>query len=101
MNHDKDRNFEQNMNQLISLLKKMLKNLPSQDQMSQASSFLKESGINLNLCFFTFLPVDAEELEEFEEIYDQFLYQDERHEEFSRELSSEDLDFLRRHGISF
>ena len=104
MNPDKDKNFDQSMRQLLHLLKKILKNPPSQDQISQISPLMKESGVNLNLCFFTFLPIDSEELDELEEIYDHFLFQEdkgEKPEAFSSELNPDDIDFLGRHGIKF
>lgn len=99
MNPEKDREFDQNMTQLIGLLKKLLKSVPQGGFPSFSKE--KEAGINFNI-FFTFLPLAPEEMDEFEEIYDQYLYQDERPaEELSSELNQADLDFLRRNGIRF
>ena len=100
MNPERDKEFDQSLNQLINLLKKILKNIPLHGQPPQSSAG-KDSGINVNLCFFTFLPLPPEEFDEFDEIYDHFLFQDEKHEEFSAELSPADLEFLRVHGIRF
>ncbi len=101
MNPEKDREFDQNMNQLIGLLKKLLKNIP-QGGPFQSFSGDKDSSVNFNICFFTFLPMSADELDEFEEIYDQYLFQDDKNaEELSAELNQSDMDFLRRHGIRF
>ena len=104
MNPDKDSNFEQNIRQLMQLLKKILTHPPSQDalsQMSRISPFTKDSGIQLNLFFFTFFPVDSEELDELEEIYGRYLFREDKPEDFSAELSKDDLDFLQENGIKF
>lgn len=99
--NEKDREFDQNLNQLIGLLKKLLKNVPQGGQ-PQSFSGDKESGVNFNICFFTFLPINAEELDEFEEIYDQHFFPDDKNaEELSSELNQSDMDFLRRNGIRF
>lgn len=99
MNPERDREFDQSMNQLLGLLKKMLKNIPLQGPSSQ-SNLGKDSGINVNLCFFTFLPLAPEEFDELEEVYDHFLFQDEK-EDFNSDLSPADIEFLRSNGIRF
>ena len=96
----KEEDFNQNMHQLVCLLKKILKNLPLQDSMPQLPSLLKESGINVNLCFFTFLPISPEDLDDLEDLYDP-LWHEERAEDSGRELSADDREFLRRNGIRF
>lgn len=103
MNFDKDKEFDQNMNQLFRLLKKMIKNIPSKGQLpsSVLPQLGKDSNINLNLCFFTFLPLSAEELDELGDLYEQYFFNDEKHEDLSDELSPADLDFLRRNGMRF
>ena len=94
--------FEKNMNQLVRLLKKILKNAPSKESLAQLPAFFKDSGFNLNLCFFTFIPMLPEELDEFEELAESAFFREEkRTEELSGELSADDLEFLRRHGIRF
>ncbi len=98
--NEKDREFDQNLNQLIGLLKKLLKNVPKGP--FQSFSGDKEAGINLNVNFFTFFPLSGEEMDEFEEIYDQYFFQDDKGaEELTTELNQSDVDFLRRHGIRF
>ena len=85
-----DRDFEHNMNQLIQLLKKILtSHPPQQGPLPEFESFLKGQGINLNLCFFTFLPMSEEELDELEEIYEHYLFDEEkRSEELTTDLNS-------------
>ncbi len=99
MTPEKDGEFEQSMHELIQLLKKMLKNIP-QGSWPHPFSQAKDGPVQFNF-FFTFLPMDAEEMDEFEEIYEQYLAQEDRWEDFSGDLSDADRDFLRRHGIRF
>lgn len=95
--------FDQNMTQLIQLLKKILTNpIPQGQHFHELQSLFKDQGINLSLCFFTFLPITPQELDEFEEIYERYLFdEDKSPEDLNENLSSADLDFLRRHGIRF
>ena len=100
-NPEKDKEFENNLNQLIGLLKKLLKNVPFPGQMPPQTGAPKEGSVNMNFCFFTFMPLAPEEFDEFEEIYEQSLYPDDRNEDFSTELNADDLEFLRDHGLKF
>ena len=100
MNPEKDREFDHTLTQLIGLLKKLLKNIPQGGSFPSLSAE-KEGTVNLNL-FLTFLPLAPEEMDEFEEIYEQYFFQEDRPvEELSSELNPSDMDFLRRHGIRF
>ena len=96
-----EREFENNMNQLVRLLQKLLKNLPGKPPFPQFQGKPGEAGMNLNVCFFNFLPVSPEEFEALEEAYEQAVFPEDRNEELSRELSPSDMEFLRRHGIRF
>ncbi len=101
MNHE---DFEQSMSQFIQLLKKILTAHFSQgpNPLQEFMSPSKDQGVNLNLCFFTFLPMVPEELDEFEDLYERFLFeQEKKFNDFSNDLSAADLEFLRRHGIRF
>lgn len=98
MNPDKDREFDQSMSQLLTLLKKLLKNVPKSGPFSVPE---KDQAVNLNL-FFTFFPVAPEELDELEEIYDHYYFQDDKTaEDLTTELNPSDLEFLKRNGIQF
>lgn len=98
MNPDKDREFDQSMSQLLTLLKKLLKNVPKNGPFTSQD---KDQPVNLNL-FFTFFPVAPEELDELEEIYDNYFFQDDKTpEDLTTELNQSDLDFLKRNGIQF
>ena len=107
MNHPND--MDGDIKKLLTLLKKILKNHPQgfdqiaklMDQKNDQKSF------NLNLCFFTFVPMSPEELMEFEEMYDDYLNEvegsisrrDDHKLEF--ELNTDDIDFLKKNGIRF
>jgi hypothetical protein len=83
-------------------MKKILLSQPPQGPLKDVESLFKGQGINLNLCFFTFLPMSEEELDELEEIYEHYLFDEEwQSEDLTTELNSKDLDFLRRNGIRF
>lgn len=98
MNPDKDREFDQNMTQLLSLLKKLIKNIPKNGSLPTSD---KDQPVNLNI-FLSFFPVAPEELDELDEIYDHLYFQDEKNiEELSADLNQADLEFLKRHGIRF
>lgn len=102
MNPEQEKEFHHNMHQLVKLLKKIIKNLPSQGSLPSLGPGLKDSDINVNL-FFTFLPMTAEELDELEEAYDHYLFHHPENapEASSGGLSPADIEFLRRHGIRF
>ena len=89
---------------LIKLLRKILKHHPEGKDISKWMS--GEHPINLNLCFFTFVPMTAEELEEVEDMYEEYLGRMEEVTDKSRaklefKLSQEDIRFLKEHGLRF
>lgn len=105
MNFDNGKDFDQNMNQLVQLLKKLIKNIPT-GKMPQGNPFSKDKdsgSINVNFCFFNFLPISDEDLEEMEDMMDQFFTEDprEKSRDLSSELNASDLEFLKRNGIQF
>ncbi|GEM_PF-565001 len=107
MNHHSD--MDGDIKKLLTLLKKILKNHPQgSDQLSKfMDQKSDQKSFNLNLCFFTFIPMSPEELMEFEEMYEDYLSEVEdsslRREDIKLEfkLSSDDLDFLKKNGIRF
>lgn len=95
--------FHQNIHQLIELLKKIVGHFPSAMN-GYASSGVpkgKEESVPFNLILFNFFPVSYEELDEWEEFYDQMTPSEDGLRELRPELSQADLEFLRRHGIRF
>ncbi|MCB9800287.1 MAG: hypothetical protein H6757_05975 [Candidatus Omnitrophica bacterium] len=104
MSQEPEKEFEKNMAQLLKLLKKLM-----------ASSFKNEGpvkdfpmgtktgqGININFCFLSFFPMSPEELDDLEDLYEQYLSQEDKTGgEFSSDLTDSDLDFLKKNGIRF
>lgn len=90
---------------LLELLKKILKNHPEGSE--QFSKLLDQKGFNLNLCFLTFVPMSPDDLDELEDMYEEFLHQtdgllhkrDSSKIEFK--LNLDDINFLKKHGIRF
>ena len=97
-------NLDPDMEKLISLLKKILKkHPPSAEQLAKLGD---SKAFNLNICFLTFVPMSAEELDELNEIYEEYLSRSDeegRREEVELEfrLTNDDLSFLKRNGLSF
>ena len=90
---------------LLALLRKILKNHPQGSE--QIAKFMDQKSFDLNLCFFTFVPMTPEDLMEFEEMYEEFLNRseemssDDEDSKIEFKLNSEDLHFLRNNGIRF
>ena len=99
---DPNKDFHQSMHQLVELLKKVILHLPFSSSKDPASFSPKDGNVNVNFCFFNFLPMTPEEMDEFEEMYDDLLAgQEERVSELKSELTMTDLEFLKRNGIRF
>ena len=102
MASDRDKNFDHQMNQLLLLLRKLLKNIPLQEDMAKKWAFSeKDSNFNLNVCFFNFFPMTAEEWDEIEELYENYFSHEDSGHDLSSQLTLSDLEFLKRHGIQF
>ena len=97
--------FDKNMTQLLSLLKKILKSYPKGSQFSNFLDPQHLDKVNLNICFFNLLPLSAEDLDEFEEAYSELL--DQNHSDDSEaeisdfDWTQNDMDFLKRNGMTF
>jgi hypothetical protein len=101
---DSNQDFYQNMNQLMELLKKMIHHLPVPPQKEFRNPSAKDANMNVQFCFFNFLPVTPDEMEELEDLYEQALNPHEDRfvaRDFKGDLSLADLEFLRRHGIRY
>ena len=100
--------MESDIRKLLNLLKKILKNHPHGSE--DVAKFLDQKSFNLNLCFLTFMPMNPDDLAEFEDLYEEWMARSEDdldsvlpHGDSKVEfnLNSEDLDFLRKNGIKF
>ena len=106
MKFNSNEDFNKNVGKLLSLLKKMLKNQKIDNK--ELNEFFGKKDINLNLCFFTFLPFPLEELDDLDldELSEEGLkgvLNNKEHEsdELKFEITNHDLNFLKKHGIKF
>ncbi len=98
----KDSNdFGKSINELLNLLKKILKSQKIGN--SDLSSLLDQKNVNLNLCFFTFLPLTEEEFADFEYSLEEYFSGEDFLEsgDLKFEVTKNDLDFLKKNGLKF
>jgi hypothetical protein len=105
MGHD---GMDGDIRKLLNLLKKILKNHPQGSE--DVAKLLDQKSFNLNLCFLTFVPMNSEDLAEFEDLYEEWMVRSEEgvdsllaqgDAKVEFKLNSEDLDFLKKNGIKF
>ncbi|MBP9865567.1 MAG: hypothetical protein KBC91_04090 [Candidatus Omnitrophica bacterium] len=101
---NRERDSDNNITQLLQLIRKIIgsqfKNGAGAPDIFSLPQ--KNQGINLNLCLFSFFPMTPDELDELEAMYEDLEGpEDEPAGDLSSELTSSDVDFLRRHGIKF
>ena len=98
----KDSNdFGKNMKELLNLLKKILKSQKTGS--ADLTSIMESKNVNLNLCFFTFLPLSEEDFADFECEMDELFAEEELVEggDLNNELTKNDLEFLKKYGLKF
>ncbi len=99
--------FEQNMKQLMKLLKKIMTQYPAEGgkSPSEAMKFLmvmKDKSPEVNIFFLNMSPLSPEEFCEMEEMFESGAMSEHfRMGELKCELNDEDQDFLKQHGIRF
>lgn len=99
--------FNRNMQKLMVLLQKIVRSQKNQPALDFNELLHQKKQVNLNLFFFTFLPLTPEEMEELEESFEDFFFGESggartsSEPELRFELSPRDLDFLKNNGISF
>ena len=103
---DFDKEFEQNMKQLMQLLKKIMSQYPmdgkSPGEMMKFLKGMKDKSPDVNIFFLNMSPLSQEELDEMEEMLEggamgEYL----RSGELKCELYDDDQVFLKQHGIRF
>lgn len=106
MKFNPNEDFSKNIGKLLSLLKRMLSRQKVEGK--ELNEFFNNKNVNLNLCFFTFMPLPFDEMEDMEgmdEMMDEaFAQQENREEEMVElkfELNNHDLDFLKENGLKF
>jgi len=97
----KDSNdFGKNMKELLNLLKKILKSQKTGN--ADLTTLMDSKNVNLNLCFFTFLPLSDEDFADFECEMDEFFAEEDLTEgDLNGELTKNDLEFLKKYGLKF
>ena len=96
--------FERNLSQLLNLLKKLLKSKPGGEiHLPHFLDSKHADSVTFNLCFFNFIPISEEEMEEFEEAVANAFEQESDVSEGADGFSwdDNDIEFLKRHGMTF
>ncbi len=101
-----EKEFEQNMKQLMHLLKKIMSQYPmegkSPGEMIKFLKDMKDKSPDVNIFFLNMSPLSPEDFDEIEEMFEggamsEYL----RAEELKCELNDDDQVFLKKHGIRF
>lgn len=101
-----NKEFEQNMQQLMRLLKKIMSQYPmengSPSELMNSFKNMKHKGPDVNIFFLNMSPLSPEEFEEIEEMFEGGAMKEPlKSGELQCELNDEDQVFLKRHGIRF
>ena len=99
-----EREFENHMNQLLQLLKKIMVQYPHHGKIEDLAKHMKnaKSSPEINIFFLNLVPLTPEEFDELEEMFEETLSQDRwQHGELQYELNADDREFLKKHGIRF
>lgn len=104
MNFDKE--FEQNMKQLMHLLKKIMSQYPTEGkspaEMMKFLKDIKDKSPDVNIFFLNMSPLSPEEFDEIEGMFeDGVMGEYLRSGELKCELNDDDQVFLKQHGIRF
>ena len=98
--------FEQNMKQLMSLLKKIMTQYPAEGknpgEIMKFIKDIKDKSPDVNIFFLNMAPISPEEFSEMEELFESGAMSEHfRSGELKCELNDEDQAFLKQHGIRF
>jgi len=101
-----DKEFEQNMKQLMRLLKKIMTQYPldgkSPAEMIKFLKDMKNKSPDVNIFFLNMSPLSPEEFDEIEDLFEEGAVSEYlRSGELKCELNDEDQLFLKQHGIRF
>jgi sugar-specific transcriptional regulator TrmB len=104
MSFDKD--FEQNMKQLMHLLKKIMSQYPVEGknpaEIMKYFKDMKDKSPDVNIFFLNMSPISPEEFDEIEGLFEEGAMREHfRSEELKCELNEDDQVFLKQHGIRF
>ncbi len=101
-----EKEFEQNMKQLMRLLKKIMGQYPMDGknpaEMMKFLKDIKDKSPDVNIFFLNMSPFSPEEFEEMEEMFEEGAMSEHyRSGELKCELNADDKAFLKQHGIRF
>lgn len=101
-----EKEFEQNMKQLMRLLKKIMLQYPMQGkdpvEMMKFLKDMKDKSSDVNIFFLNLSPLSPEEFEELEEVLENdFANEYLKSADLRCELNLEDREFLKKNGIRF
>jgi sugar-specific transcriptional regulator TrmB len=101
-----DKEFEQNMKQLMHLLKKIMSQYPmdgkSPAEMMKFLKDMKDKSSDVNIFFLNMSPLSLEEFDEIEGMFEEGAMSEHlRSGELKCELNDDDQVFLKQHGIRF
>ena len=101
-----DKEFEQNMKQLMHLLKKIMSQYPmegkSPAEMMRFLRDMKDKSPDVNIFFLNVSPLSPQEFDEIEEMFEEGAMSEYlRSGELKCELNEDDQVFLKQHGIRF
>ena len=101
-----EKEFEQNMKQLMQLLKKIMGQYPmdgkSPAEMMKYFKDMKDKSPDVNIFFLNMAPLSPEEFDEFGEMFEEGAMSEHfRSGELKCELNDEDQIFLKQNGIRF
>lgn len=101
-----DKEFEQNMKQLMRLLKKIMSQYPTEGKSpAEVMKFfkdVKDKSPDVNIFFLNMSPLSPEELDEIEGMFEEGVVGESlRSGELKCELNDADQLFLKQHGIRF
>jgi hypothetical protein len=101
MKFDSNEDFTKNIGKLLALLQQMLKEQKIDNK--ELNKFFGKKNVNVNLCFFTFMPFSLDEWQGMEELMDEDMEGAgfPASESLTFELNKDDKDFLKKHGIKF
>jgi hypothetical protein len=101
-----DKEFEQNIKQLMHLLKKIMSQYPmegkSPAEMMKFLKDMKDKSPDVNIFFLNMAPLSPEDFDEMEEMLEGGVMGEHfRSGELKCELNDDDQVFLKQHGIRF
>ena len=93
--------MDPDIEKLVRLLKKIIKKHPQGAEQLQKA--LDSNALNLNLCFLTVVAMSPEEMDGWNQLYEDVMNRadDQGRHDLEFEITHDDIDFLKENGLSF